>query len=139
MTLWILAFVSLADAKKDEAVPITVRVIDESGQPIPTATVKHPEELDAHRVNAVNGEWADAAIYLPDGTELRFAKGLEVRFEVSAPGFATQIVQYETRRRNNLLEIVLSEVDYGDEEFEKPIIQFVRDKPRDVPVTSPAN
>ncbi|MEC8424441.1 MAG: hypothetical protein VX000_11740, partial [Myxococcota bacterium] len=57
------------DRSPGEGVPVTVVVLDEAGEPVPTAVIRHPDEADRRRVNAVTGEWTGSVLYLPDGSE----------------------------------------------------------------------
>jgi len=145
LTMWAVAGlawigVSTAEAgKNDEGVPVTIKVLDLTGEPISTAVVRHPEEADRHRVNSITGEWTAPILYLPDGGELIFTPGMTIRLEVSAPGFMTQIIQYDIRKRRNKVEVTLAELAMDDEDVEEPLIQFGRDKPREVGGTGPAN
>ena len=70
---------SPAVAKKDKGsvgTPVAVTVLDEAGEAIPTAVIRHPDEADRHRVNSVDGSWEEEVLYMPDGTELIFEPGL---------------------------------------------------------------
>lgn len=143
-SMWAIAvgllFASTAQAKRDEGgVPITIQVLDILGEPIPTAVIRHPEEAFRHRVNSITGEWTSPVLYLPDGGELIFTPGMTIRLEVSAPGYMTQIIQYDIRKRRNKVPVSLTELAMDDEEIEEPLIQFGRDRPRDVGGTGPAN
>jgi hypothetical protein len=131
----------MAEARKDndEGVPVTIQVLDVINAPIPTAFIRHPEEAESHRVNSITGEWTAPELYLPDGGELIFTPGMTVRFEVSAPGYMTQIIQYDIRKRRNKVEVILMEMAMDDEDIEEPLIQFGRDRPREVGGTGPAN
>ncbi|MEO0603996.1 MAG: hypothetical protein AAF211_21345, partial [Myxococcota bacterium] len=80
-----------------EGVPVTVRVLDDTGDPLATAVVRHREEKDRHRVNAETGEWTARVLYLPDGRERFIEKGMELDLEVSAPGYRTERVLYRVR------------------------------------------
>ena len=93
--------------------------------------VRHPDEADRRRVNSVTGVWEDSILYLPDGSELRFVPGMTLQFEISAPGYITQVVAYDVRKRNNKVEIALKEMEIEEEEIDEPLIQFGRDKPRE--------
>lgn len=117
----------------DPGIPVTVRVLDNAGMPIPTAVVRHPKEEDRHRVNTELGTWTGSVLYLPDGTELIFDKGMILEFEVSAPGYQNQRVSYEMRKRKNEFDVVLEkmDIDMSDEDPEDIVIQFGRDKPID--------
>lgn len=132
----VLLFASsgLAFAADDEGIPVTVEVMDEVGNPIPTAVVRHPEETFRHRVNAENGAWSNTSLWLPNGDELRFVKGMTVQFEVSAPGYNNRFVEYVVRKRKNVISVVLSKMELDlseDDEMDDPVIQFGRDKPID--------
>lgn len=120
-----------AKKDKDEGVNVRITVMDESENPIPTAVVRHPDEADRRRVNSVTGVWEDSILYLPDGSELRFVPGMTLQFEISAPGFITQVVAYDVRKRNNKVEITLKEMEIEEEEIDEPLIQFGRDRPRE--------
>ncbi len=128
------ALTGTADAKKNkvsEGVEITVRVLDIANDPIPTAVVRHPDEADRHRVNSMNGEWNGTRLYMPDGSELVFTPGMTLRLEVSAPGYMTQIIQYDIRKRKNNIQVQLEMLELEEDSIEEPMIQFGRDKPID--------
>ena len=134
--LWIagalVATPALAD--DDEGIPVTVRVIDaETSAPIATAVVRHPQEEDRHRVNTETGTWTGSVLYMPDGSEMFFTKGLQLEFEVSAPGYANQKVAYIVRKRKNVFDVPLTkmQIDMSEEDPEDIMIQFGRDKPID--------
>jgi hypothetical protein len=122
---------AFAKKDKDDGVSVRITVLDEAQNPIPTAVVRHPDEADRRRVNSVTGVWEDSILYLPDGSELRFVPGMTLQFEISAPGYITQVVQYDVRKRNNKVEIALKKMEIEEEEIEEPLIQFGRDKPRE--------
>ena len=128
-----------AGKKDEEGVPVTVKVMDVGGDAIPTAVIRHPEEKDPHRVNAISGEWSAPILYLPDGGELIFTPGMTIRLEISAPGYMTKIIQYDIRKRRNKVEVTLDELLIDDDDIEEPVIQFDRDQLRDVGGTGPAN
>lgn len=120
-----------AQAKEDEeGIPVEVRVMDMQGNPISTAVVRHPQEEERHRVNTVTGSWVASILYMPDGSMLKFDKGMALEFEVSAPGYVTRTVPYIVRKRKNVIEVGLEEMQVEEEEEEDfPIIGFGRDKP----------
>ena len=120
-----------------EGVPVTVVVLNVDGEPVPTAVIRHPDEADRRRVNAVTGEWTGSVLYLPDGSEMIFTPGMTLTLEISAPGFMTQVIQYDIRKRGNKVEIILPGISLDDDDVEEPLIQFGRDKPRDVGVETP--
>jgi hypothetical protein len=121
-------------AADDDGIPVTIRVVDAaSEQPITTAVVRHPQEQDRHHVNTETGEWIGSVLYMPDGSELLFEKGMTLEFEISAPGYVNQSVTYTVRRRRNEFPVALQklELDMDDEDPDDITIQFGRDKPID--------
>ncbi len=119
------------DKKEETGVPVRVVVKDPEGAPIPTAVVRHPQEQDRHRVNAVDGSWEASALYMPDGSELRFTKGMMLELEISAPGFMTQVFQYQVLKRKNVVEVTLPKIEAEVAPVEEPVISFGRDEPRE--------
>lgn len=131
-----------ARAAKDkyaDGVPVKVTVLDPAGEPVPTAVIRHPDEADRHRVNSLTGSWEESKLYLPDGSELIFTPGMSIQLEVSAPGYLTQIIQYDIRKRKNNVEVTLPLLQLDEQQIEEPLLQFGRDKPRDSAGTGPAN
>lgn len=120
-----------AKDKADEGVPVRVVVLDTADKPIATAVIRNPQEMDRHRVNAVDGAWEATALYMPDGSELRFTAGMTLDLEVSAPGYTTQVVQYEVRKRKNTVEVKLAAIETETEQVDEPVISFGRDTPRE--------
>ena len=119
---------------------IHVQVVDEASEPIRTAVIRHPDEADRHRVNSVDGTWDEEVLYLPDGSELIFTPGMLLVLEVSAPGYETQVIQYQIRRRKNHFRVTLRELEYDDGEIEEPMMSFGRDAPKeDSGASGPAN
>ena len=96
---------------QDEGIPVQVRVVDESGNPIPTAVVRHPEEAERHRVNTNTGIWEESVLYLADGSELIFLKAWSCSSRFPAPGYANEKVRYIIRKRKNLIEVPLEAMD----------------------------
>lgn len=122
---------AFAKGKDDQGVPVKVVVLDPDRKPIPTAVVRHPQEADRHRVNSVDGSWETSALYMPDGSELRFTPGMSLDLEISAPGYTTQVIQYQVRKRRNVIEIKLAPIQMDVETIEEPVISFGRDEPRE--------
>lgn len=128
--LWMVA------SAVEPGIPLTIQVVDEGGQPVVSAQVRHPDEVEKHRVNTEDASWTGDVVYLPDG-ELVFAKKLEVPFEVSAPGYALQTVSFvvSKKAKKNVHTVVLErlqidlEADRGEDGG--PSIGFKRDQPRD--------
>ncbi|MEN9787859.1 MAG: hypothetical protein RLZZ299_3123 [Pseudomonadota bacterium] len=137
---WILALSLLgalggaADAHAKDTPGVNVRVVvkDTEAKPIPTAVVRHPQEQDRHRVNAVDGSWEGNALYMPDGSELRFTAGMTLELEISAPGYVSQVCQYQVRKRKNVIEVKLDKLVMDTSTIEEPVISFGRDEPREV-------
>ena len=123
--------VAIAAPKVEEGVPVKVVVLDEDKKPIPTAVIRHPLEQDRHRVNSVDGSWETSVLYMPDGTELRFTPGMTLDLEISAPGYTTQVFQYQVRKRRNVIEVKLVAIELENDTIEEPMITFGRDEPRE--------
>ncbi len=119
--------------KKDPnaGVVVTIQVLDTKGSPIPTAVVRHPEEADPHRVNSLNGEWYASELYLPDGGEIIFQPGMDLKLEISAPGYMTRNIQYKIEKRKNDVPVTLDTLEVDDSEIIAPTLEFGRDKPRE--------
>ena len=130
---------ALAAKAEGEGVPVYIKVLDPNGDPISTAVIRHPDEADRHRVNALTGEWFASVLYLPDGSEMIFTPGMSIQLEVSAPGYMTQIIQYDIRKRKNKLEVTLPPLEFQEEEIDEPLIEFGRDRPREPGAAGPAN
>lgn len=119
-------------AADDLGVPVSVTVLDVAGAPIPTASVRNPEEADRHSVNRETGTWTGNVLYLPDGSEIVFEAGLVLELEISAPGYISQKVTYQVRKRKNRVTVNLEEMDLTEDTDEPDIIiQPGRDKPID--------
>lgn len=123
-----------AMAKKDDSpgIMLEIQVIDvESEAPIKTAKVRNPQEKEPHSVNTDDGVWKGDVLYLPDGTEVFFEKGMNLTFEISAPSYTTEKRTYTMRKRNNRIIVPLSKMSLDIDELmeDDPVIQFGRDKP----------
>ncbi len=129
--MWILMI--MASLAADKAADLTVKVIvrDVDDKPIPTAVVRHPQEMQRHRVNSADGSWQDSVLYLPDGSELHFVAGLRLELEISAPGYMTQVLSYEVKKRRNIIDVTLPLLVTEDVPIEEPTIGFGRDNPRE--------
>ena len=128
-------------AKKNalEGVPVRVTVRDANGEPVPTAVVRHPKEADRHRVNAATGEWEASALYLPDGSDVTFAPGMTLELEVSAPGYLTQVVEHEVKKKKNRIDVGLEAIDLDPVDDAEPILEFDRDVRREDVTSAPAH
>jgi hypothetical protein len=136
-----LAVPAVASAADEvEGINVKVIVTDVDGKPIATAVVRQPQEADRHRVNTFDGSWEAPVLYLPDGTELKFVKGMILDLEISAPGYVTQPIKYMVRARKNIVPVTLQKMQFNlgdDPDDEDPVIQFGRDKPIDGTGSSP--
>jgi hypothetical protein len=133
LSIVLLCFAACATTPQGDGVGtrIQVRVLDEAGNPVPTAVIRHPEEEERHRVNSVTGAWEEEVLYMPDGSELIFTPGLLLYLEISAPNFASQVVQYQVRRRRNVLTVNLEALEMQDVTIDEPMMSFGRDTPID--------
>ena len=123
-----------------DGTPVRVYVLDQiTKDPIPTAVVRHPEEAERHRVNAVGGYWEGSVLYLPKAQEMVFTPGMAIRLEVSAPGYMTKEIMYDIKRRRNHFNVYLERIVLDSDDIDDPIIQFDRDKPANDGTVGPAN
>ena len=122
-----------AEAKKSKDLPVTIAVIDESGQPIASATIRAQQEAMNHNVNHETGRWTADSFYLADGSRVAFAPKQDLEFEITAPGYVSSQVQFRLRKRKNLITVTLRPLDLeaDPEEIEDPIISFARSRPID--------
>ncbi|TVQ91049.1 MAG: hypothetical protein EA397_11175 [Deltaproteobacteria bacterium] len=130
----VVAGPTLAFAKKgkQEGIELVIAVVDaESEEPVRTAKVRNPQEKETQSVNTDTGEWRGRVLYLPDGTEVFFDRGMELTFEVSAPNYKLQKVVYTMRKRRNRIVVPLERMslDLDDLDDDEPVIQFGRDRP----------
>jgi len=109
LTVSLAAFAEMPTIDVDKVVglPLTIEVIDPSGAPIPRAFVRHPDEGIRHPVNRDTGRWRVDTLYLRDGTEQHHRLGDTVHFQVSAPGYVTQIFEYRVSGIKNVVPIIL--------------------------------
>ena len=129
-----------AKKKKNEGVEVTFVIMEQDTQePIPTASVRHPSDIESSRVNELNGTWQSSEVYLPDGSVILFTPGSLLEMEISAPGYVTQIVQYDIKKRRNKVPIYLEKMEIDDSDIEMPSIPFGRDKERDPSMGGAAN
>ena len=124
-----------AEAKKrkdGEGVLIEIIVLDgTNAEPISTAVVKHEREADSSRVNQLSGKWQAREVFDAEGEEHLFLPNQTEQFSISAPGYMTQIIQYDVRRRRNNIEIKLQKMEMDTETIEPPLIPFGRDQERE--------
>lgn len=116
----------------DEGIPVTIEVRDlATDKVVPTAVIRHPKEAERHRVNVETGRWEESVLYMIDGEELLFQKGMDLTFEISAPGYKNHEMQVQVRKRRNLFVVHLEKMTLDlEEDFEnEPSIQFDRDVP----------
>lgn len=107
---------STAHAKDDKGRPVTIRVVDEYGNPIPNARVRVPNTEGKTLVNR-NGEWTESMLYTLMGDEFVFEKNAFIEFHVSAPEFYARSVKYRVRGRMNYVEVALRKMPAPTEEL----------------------
>lgn len=95
---------AVASDKKGRSV--TIRVVDEAGQPLPNATVRVPGTEGKRLVNR-NGEWTESMLYTLDGDEFIFQKNEFVEFHIAAPEFHARSIKYRVRGRTNFVQVPL--------------------------------
>jgi hypothetical protein len=134
----LLSLPAYAKKAAPAGVPVRVTVLDAAGAPVSTAVVRHPKESDRHRVNAATGEWEASALYLPDGSDLPFVPGTTLQLEVSAPGYLTQVVEHEIKKKKNHIDVVLEAIDLDAPDDGEPSLEFDRDVPREDASSAPA-
>ena len=91
---------------EDDARLITVRVMDQNGEPIPNAWVRLPQ-TEGRRMVDETGKWQAKSLYELDGRERFFLKGMTLDFTISAPGYTSRSVAYEVQRKRNLISVEL--------------------------------
>ena len=130
-----------AKKKKDsEGVLIEFIILDqETEAPIPTATVRYPGDVESSRVNEISGVWQASEIYLSQGKTVVFRPGETIQMEISAPGYVTQIVKYDIRKRRNKVPVALEKMEIDDSDLDMPSIPFGRDKERQPSTGGAAN
>ncbi len=143
LSFFAFLYVSPADAKKrkpDEGVMVELKVTDKKTKSVvPTATIRYPSDDSYSEVNELTGIWKSAEIYLSDGSVRVFTPGTTLQLEVSAPGYVTQIVQYDIRRWRNRVVISLEEMEINDNDLEPPSTTFGRDREKDPSTGGAAN
>ncbi len=114
-------------------IPLTIRVVDTAGAPVPGASIRTPVEELRHSVNRDTGEWTSTALYPMDGpVELPFAGGQEFLFDVSAAGYVSRIFRYDLRPRRNVVVVTLELMSEVDASCRDDL--FPRSGPDDIPL-----
>ena len=102
-------------ALEEPGIPLTIRVVDTAGQPIPGAAIRSPVEELRHSVNRDTGEWSATSLYPMDGpVELPFVGGDSHFFDVSAPGYVSRLFHYDLRPRRNVIVVTLDQMSEVD-------------------------
>ena len=96
----------------DDAKLITVRVMDQNGEPIPNAWVRLPQTEGRRMVDEL-GKWQAKSLYELDGRERHFLKGMVLDFTISAPGYTSRSVAYEVQRNRNLISVQLRPMQHN--------------------------
>jgi len=116
---------SVAFAKEDEGIPLTVLVVDESGNPIPNAWVRIPDTEGRRRTDPT-GNWTASFVYTYDGAEVYFQRGMVLELTISAPGYASRLARYKMKARRNELTVPLKRIEIEKPEVETDIEWFRR-------------
>jgi hypothetical protein len=117
---------SVAVAKDDEGIELTVLVVDEAGQPIPNAWVRIPDTEGRRRTDP-SGSWTAAFVYTYDGAEVFFERGMVLELTISAPGYASRLARYRVKARRNELTVPLTRIEFEKAEIDSEIVWFKRD------------
>jgi len=129
--LGVVGSVNTAEAKKnkgDEGILIEITVLDaDTKEPIPTAVIKHSLASQPSKVNSVTGTWSDTESIDKNASIHKFMPGNVEEFSISASGYMTQVVKYDVRRRNNVIEIGLDPMEIIAPKLDDTIIPFGRD------------
>ena len=96
----------------DDAKLITVRVMDQNGEPIPNAWVRLPQTEGRRMVDEL-GKWQAKSLYELDGRERFFLKGMVLDFTISAPGYTSRSVAYSVQRNRNLISVELRPMQHN--------------------------
>ena len=110
-----LALAGAIDVDRIEGFPVTMQVLDDAGNPIPRAYIRHAEEGILHPVNQTTGEWRSEGLYLPTGETQHFHQGDVVRFTVGAPGYLGREVRYRVKGMKHVVPVVLDPL--GERKF----------------------
>ena len=97
LTLALLSLATPALAKRPQI--LTVVGTNEAGQPIPNAWVRVPGYEGRRDVEPETGVWETSTLYRNDGAAMIFTKGMDIEFNVTAPGFVPARVAYRVRPR----------------------------------------
>ncbi|MBW1878630.1 MAG: carboxypeptidase regulatory-like domain-containing protein [Deltaproteobacteria bacterium] len=116
---------SVAFAKTDEGIPLTVLVVDESGQPIPNAWVRIPDTEGRRRTDP-SGTWTASFVYTYDGAEVFFQRGMVLELTISAPGFASRLARYRVKAHRNELTVPMKRIKFERPEIDAEIVWFKR-------------
>ncbi|MCB9677918.1 MAG: hypothetical protein H6737_22660 [Alphaproteobacteria bacterium] len=115
------------------AVDLEIVVRNAAGDPIPEATVHNSLEANPQRVNRETGTWRGNASFLDDGSVEEFRPGQTLGFTVKAAGYEPVSVVHEVKRKNNVVEVKLTEldIDVTDDPGRPGGVMFRGDKPLD--------
>lgn len=118
---------------KSADIPISIAVQSPDEAPIPTAHIRHSEEAMLHDVNHETGRWSGDSLYLKDGTRVPFKNKQVLRFDVSAPGYQSSVVEFRLRKRMNHVRVILTPIDFDTdiEIADEPNINFYRSRPHE--------
>ena len=98
--------VDSAQAADNKGRPVTIRVVDPYGMPIPNARVRVPGTEGKTLVDG-NGEWTESMLYTVEGDEYVFKKKETIELHISAPKYHARAVKYEVKGNMNYVEVAL--------------------------------
>ena len=124
-TLMILLLLSPA-VFADDAIPVSILVLDGAGLPITNAWVRVPDTEGRRDVDATTGEWTESSLWSLEGEELIFAPNMLLSLTVSAPGYQSREFVYKVRSRKNQVSVVLPELEVPKVDESADAIHWVR-------------
>jgi len=68
-------------------VELSIEIVQEGGEPLPTADVRFAAEGQLHRVHTTTAMWKGTELWAPGGTQIALRPDMKVKLEVVAPGF----------------------------------------------------
>ncbi len=98
----------VARAERPQIVAVTVT--DADGKAIPNAWVRIPNTEGRRNVDPTTGLWEASMLYGYDGDPIVFTKGMVLQISVSAPGYLTEVIEFEIRARRNELPVTLQKM-----------------------------
>lgn len=100
-----MLFTAAAEAAKPAVLELTI--VGEGGAPVPDAIVTFAAEGTKHCTAAVPGTWSSDRLTPAGADAIVFARGVQVDFEVDAPGYVASKVVYMFKGGTNRLVLEL--------------------------------